>query len=376
MAQTQTQAVQQRPQQQRVGDFNRATRQSFITLPSQTWPGTAGQITRLDLPQTGFMGNLWLLLSLTVTTAAASTTTVGTYPGPMAANFVRRFRVYNNQGVELVNLTGFGLYLYNATLRSGFDQSINNADFSYGAASDPNSRFNVPPTSLPASSSETVRFAWCLPISWGFSLQAGLQLLQDPAIRYTLEITWGDVTDLYSATTGTVTITNASVEPTIDLYHVPARAEDLPRLSYTKTILEDTQALTTGTGENTYKFVTGNLATRIIQEFSNAPGGVRAPIAPSAITRRKLRYSQTQIPYDTSADIRLFMHRMNYGRDLPAGVYVDELSNPMMLPELVGTRDILNTARLTDMDIITTLSGVTLATGQLRTIREQLVANR
>jgi hypothetical protein len=376
MAQTTTQSVQQAPPARRMGDFNRATRQSIIQLPDQTYPGTAGQITRLDLPQTGFLGALWLKLVGTTTTAAASTTTVGTYPGPMPANFIRRIRVYNNQGVELVNVTGFGLYLYNATLRTGFDQAVDHADFSYGAASNPFARYFAGVSSLAASSTETWRFAWCLPIAWGFSLQAGLQLLQDPAIRYTMEITWGDATDLYSATTGTVTLSGVTLKPTIELYHVPAQAIDLPRLSYSKTILEDLQALTAGTGENTYKFVTGNLATRIIQEFSNAPAGVRAAILPASITQRRLRYSQTQIPYDQDPDTVLFRQRLLYGRDLPAGVYVDELSDPMGLPELVGTRDIINTARLTDMDIITTLSGVTLATGQMRTIREQLVANR
>lgn len=378
MAQTTTQAVQQRPQQ-RMGDFNRATRQSILQLPVQLYPGTSGQITRLDLPQTGFAGFLYMKLVGTTTTAAASTATAQTYPGAAPVNFLRRVRVYNNQGVELINLSGFGLYLVNAMLRTGLDQAVNHADFSYGAGNDPYNRYFDPPITLGASSSDTWRASWCIPIAWGFSLQAGLQLLQDPAIRYTLELTWGDATDLYSATTGTVTLSAVSVTPTIELYHVPAQAIDLPKLSYTQTILEDIQALQAGTGDNTYKFITGNMALRVIQEYSNTTDGTaatRAPIAPAAITVRKLRYSQTQIPYDQDADTQLFLQRLRYGRDLPAAVYVDELSSPMGLQELVGTRDIINTARLTDMDIVTTLSGLTLNAAQLRTIRFQLVANR
>jgi hypothetical protein len=46
------------------------------------------------------------------------------------------------------------------------------------------------------------------------------------------------------------------------------------------------------------------------------------------------------------------------------------------LPEMPTTRDVLNTSRLTDLQSIITLSGVTLSTGQLRTIRVQLSANR
>lgn len=368
-------------QQRRLGDFNRGTRQSWLVQPIQSYPGTAGQTTRLVLPQTGYGAGIQLLLQGTTTTAAASSTTVATYP-VLPFNFLRRIRVYNNQGVELINMTGYGAYLYQRTLRTCFDpaKATSSEPVALLGSASPSLRFFNPPSSLGASASETWKAMFYIPIVWGFSLQHGLQLWQDPAITYTVELTWGDATDLYSATTGTVSLSAVSVTPMVELYHVPPAGYDLPDLAFTKTVLEETQPLTSGSGDNTYSFVTGNVATRVIHELQN--GATTAPIQPTTaaaadqVTQVKLFYSQTQVPYIWDAASLQAHQRMVYGFDLPGGVYVHELSNAMGLPELVTTRDALNTARLTDMKFIYTLSGVTLNNGNLRTIKEQLVANR
>ena len=156
-------------------------------------------------------------------------------------------------------------------------------------------------------------------------------------------------------------------------------------MSFSKTTIVDTQPLLSGSGDNVYKFVTGNMASKILLEYVNIPAGVQTPIFPTGasanastnpITRIKLRYSQTQIPYDCDADTWLALQRWRYSQDLPGGVYVHELSMPNGLPELVGIRDILNTARLTDLDLIATLSGVSLSNAFVRGVREQLVKNR
>lgn len=364
----------------RVGDFNAATRQSLFTLPSlvpQT-PGTAGEILRRELPQSSFMAGLWCILRGTTTTAAASTATQKPYP-IVPFSFIRRIRIYNNQGVEFWNTSGYGAYLYQSCLRTGLDAATKYPDAQMITVPDPFTRYFKAPSTIAASTEDTWRCAFWLPITFGPGLSHGLQLLQDPAITYTIEITTGDTTDIYSATTGTVTLSAISFDMEIEQYSVPDEAIDFPRLAYSKTVLEDIQSIVTGTGENSYRFVTGNIATKIIHEWSNTTGGTEATrqaIAPASFTNMALRYAQTQTPYNENPDIHLWRQRALYGRDLPQGVYTWELGTPLMLPELVGTRDALNTARLTDLFTFTTLNGVTLNLGQLRTIREQLVANR
>jgi hypothetical protein len=192
-----------------------------------------------------------------------------------------------------------------------------------------------------------------------------------------MEITWGDVTDLLSSISGTPVLSaGTKIQVACELYQVPEEGIDFPNLAFTKTVLEDIQALSAGTGDNTYNFVTGNVLTKMIHEMSNIVSTNRQPIDPTTVSNFQLQYAQVQKPYVINPDIQLFRQRMLYGSDLPPGVYVHELSEALGLPEMPTTRDVLNTSRLTDLQSILTLSGVTLSTGQLRTIRVQLSANR
>lgn len=367
-------------QGRRVGDFNAATRQSLQTLTSlvPSTQGQAGVISRVELPQSSYFSGLWAIGSATVTAAAASTATAKPYP-VLPSSMIRRYRIFNNQGVEFWNTSGYGAYGYMRSCLYGFDPAVKHLDAQMVSIANAQSRYWVTPTNLAATESQEIRWAQWFPVTFGPGLSHGLQLLQDPAITYTLETTWGDLTDIYSATTGTVTFTNQQIRLFIEEYSVPDAAEDQPRLAYSKTVLEDITQLLTGTGENPYRFVTGNIATRILHELSNTSAGTeatRAAIPYANITNLALRYAQTQTPYNIAVDPFLFRMRALQGADLPQGWINWDLSNPLMIPQLPGTRDALNTARLTDLFTFITLSGVTLNLGQLRTIREQLVANR
>lgn len=383
MAQGMQQAPSRAPQ--RAGNFNAATRQTLINLPAQVYPGSAAQITRLDLPQTGFFAGIWLLLSGTVTTTSAQSAMAGTYP-VVPYGMLRRIRVYNNQNVELWNTSGYGAYLYDRTLRTEFDPAFQAPNIIpttaiLGGVANPFSRYYSAPGDLGASATGTFIGALWIPVVWGAPLQHGLQLAQDPAIRYSCELTWGDITDITVTTSGTPTLSNWQVIPVVELYQVPEEGIDFPNLAFTKTVLEDIQTISTGTGDTTYNFVTGNVLTRLMHELSNqvtfrSVASTRVPLSPAVITQLQLQYAQTQKPYVINTDVQLFRQRLLYGGDLPPAVYVHELETGMALPELPTTRDSLNTSRLTDLQSIITLSGASTTGAQLRTIREQLVANR
>ncbi len=260
-------------QPQRAGNFNAATRQTLINLPQQAYPGSAASITRLDLPQTGFFAGIWLLINGNIQTGSAATTTQGTYP-PVPYGLLRRIRVYNNQNVELWNTSGYGAYLYDRTQRTTFDPAFQADNIIpttaiLGGVANPFSRYYAAPGDLGASATGTFAGALWVPVVWGAPLQHGLQLAQDPAIRYSMELTWGDITDLTIATSGTPTLNSVTVTPVVELYQVPEEGIDFPNLAFTKTVLEDIQTITTGTGDTTYNFVTGNVLTRLMHELTN-----------------------------------------------------------------------------------------------------------
>jgi len=362
-----------------VGRFESDTRQQIITLSPMTPPnaGTAGQIVTQQLPTSGYLSAIWMLLQGTTTTTSAQSATVLAYPQP-PWNFVRKIRVYTNMGVELVNLSGYGLYLYQSALRTGLDIDTIVNSLTYAATDSGNntvkSRYLVHPTSLAASSSETWKAGYYLPIAWGTGGKAGLQLLQDDAVKYYLELTFGDLTDLYASTSGTPTLSNVSVTPMVETFSTPRNPANRPDLSYSKVILEETQPFDTGTGVTTFKMVTGNMVTQLIHELSN--GSTAKPLDPSEVTLLRMDYAQTQVPYNLNPDIQLLRQAFLYGRNFPQGCYIWELSEALGLKELPTMRDVIDTLMLTNLQSEITLSGVTPVSSKLRTIKEWLVPNR
>jgi hypothetical protein len=362
-----------------VGRFESDTRQQIITLSPMTPPnpGTAGQIVTQQLPTSGYLSSIWMLLAGTTTTTSAQSAVVGTYPQP-PWNFLRKIRVYTNMGVELVNLSGYGLYLYQRTQRSGLDIDTVVNSLTYAATDAGNntvkSRYLVHPTSLGVSSSETWKAGYYLPISWGTGGKAGLQLLQDDAVKYYLELTFGDLTDLYTSTSGTPTLSAVSVTPMVETFSTPRNPANRPDLSYSKVILEEQQPFDTGTGVTTFKMVTGNMVTRLIHELSN--GSTAKPIDPAEVSLLRMDYAQTQVPYNLNPDIQLLRQAFLYGQNFPQGVYIWELAEALGLPELPTMRDVIDTLMLTNLQTEITLAGVTPTSSKLRTIKEWLVPNR
>jgi len=362
-----------------VGRFESDTRQQIITLSPMTPPnlGTAGQIVTQQLPTSGYLSAIWMLLQGTTTTTSAQSGAIGTYPQP-PWNFVRKIRVYTNMGVELVNLSGYGLYLYQSLQRTGLDIDTIVNSLTYAATDSGNntvkSRFLVHPTALGVSSSETWKAGYYLPIAWGTGGKAGLQLLQDDAVKYYLELTFGDLTDLYASTSGTPSLSAVSVTPMVETFSTPMNPANRPDLSYSKVILEETQPFDTGTGVTTFKMVTGNMVTQLIHELSN--GATAKPLDPSEVTLLRMDYAQTQVPYNLNPDIQLLRQAFLYGRNMPQGCYVWELSEALGLKELPTMRDVIDTLMLTNLQSEITLSGVTPSNSKLRTIKEWLVPNR
>jgi hypothetical protein len=366
-----------------VGRFESDTRQQIITLTpmSPPTPGTAGQIVTQQLPTSGYLSSIWMLLQGTTTTTSAQSATVLAYPQP-PWNFIRKIRVYTNMGVELVNLSGYGLYLYQSCLRTGLDIDtiVNSLTYAVTDGATNNtvkSRYLVHPTSLAASSSETWKAGYYLPIAWGTGGKAGLQLLQDDAVKYYLELTFGDLTDLYASTSGTPTLSNVSVTPMVETFSTPRNPANRPDLSYSKVILEETQPFDAGTGVTTFKMVTGNMVTQLIHELSNSTSAnVAHPLDPVEVTLLRMDYAQTQVPYNLNPDIQLLRQAFLYGRNLPQGAYVWELAEALGLKELPTMRDVIDTLMLTNLQSEITLSGVTPNSSKLRTIKEWLVPNR
>lgn len=369
---------QKQAQAQRAGNFNGATRQNFIPGPVFTFPSGQTNLTQTQgLSQTGYGAAINIFVNGTTTTAAASSTTAANtvYPPP-PLGYLQRLRLYNNQGLDLFNVTGYGLYLWDITQRTHWDPlTAQVGQFVGGFTPTVFAQYFQAPSSIGASSTDTWFFALRLMMAWGENLQAGLQLMQDPSVQYFLELTCGSPSSIYSATTGTVSL-SATVTTELEIFSVPPSPADQPRLNYTQVVLEDLQTSGFSAGADwQYKVVPGNILCQVIHEF--AQGATLAPFSPANLSALKFNYSQVQVPYNSKSPFPYARQRRIYGRDLPPAVLVHELQAPNGFPELKGGRDLLNLAQLTDANsLVSIAAGAPLTSPQGRTVRTLLASNR
>jgi hypothetical protein len=357
------------------GNFNLATRGYTQQMTAMTYSanGTSSQ----DLPQTGFLHAIDLIFSVTLTVATGGFTPNSYIPCPLG--LVKRIRLTTNEGADIWNTSAWGAYLYNRTLRSGFDgikAHSGQFDYSTDGGLTPLSPWKAYETIPTGGSAKTATATYLFPIrlqiAWGEMDLTGLVLLQNPGVRFTLNIDWGATADIATSVTNT-TIT-ATVTPALECFLVPKDEDDYPDLGFAKTVLEDIAPLTQS-GVFSYQPPRGNTYTRIIQEFVNNPSSVNTPMDHSNVTNLGVVFSQTQnIVNDLSAN-RLYRQRRLYGQDLPSGVFVTELSLGMGVPEFPNGRDNLDTSQITDFQVNSTIgSGTTVSSGSfVRTVKEQLV---
>ncbi len=363
-------------------NFNATTR-SFTQIMTPMVMQATGTTTFADLPQSGYLAAIDLIFT---GTATADGTTGGanilTYPAP---NFglVKKIQLRTNQGADIWNTSAWGAYQYDRTLRSDFDPRTVPAN-TFPFTPDPSDAYWDPlPSNIAASGSTDFAFPVRLQLTWGEMLQAGLILLQNPGVRFTMSIDWGSATDLFTAATAAqVTLSNVSVTPYLQLFQVPQEDTNQPDLSLAKTVLEDILPIT-GTGVFNYQPPRGNTYTRLIQEFVNGPTtgylpmGYEAGSSATYVTLFQAIYSQTQNIMNTPVLNKLFEQRRLYGGSLPVGCYVHEFSLGNGVPEFPNGRDNVDTSQITDFNINTTLAGSSPTAGAfVRTVKEQLVVEQ
>lgn len=315
--------------------FNGNTRQKFIELPTLTKP-TGGGIVSIQLPKTGFLARLWLLVRGSV---------AGTLSNPNAlgmASVIRRIKLTANSGIDIFSVSGAG---YHYLLRECIDVGY----------VDPLGQCNA----RSAVTATTFILDAVVPVMINLKDPLGLLMLQNEQTILTLSVEFE--ADATVATGATVT---ATVEPRMELFTVPPDKADWPPLGTIHQILEDTQAVSAA-GDFTYNIPRGNI---LLQMFHGL--GIGASAA-DGFTAYKLRAQQSEYIYSASDVDHLTMEHYFYrGRARPlGGIYIDWMGTSGL--GVYGlTRDAFDTSKVTDLASVITASGA----GTLYTVRRQLVA--
>lgn len=316
-----------------AGGFVANTRRKIIQLPNLVRP-TGGGTSFINLPKTGLLA----VLHLAIRGSIAGTLTVPNALG--LASIISRVRVTLNSGIDLVNISGGG---YHYLLREAIGSEY----------IDPNGQSSA----RSAVTATAFNLDMTVPVSINDRDPLGLIMLQNEQTLVTLYVDW--TTDTTVATGATVT---GTVTPYLELFTVPVDPQDYPPLNIVHQVLEDQQQIS-GAGDYTYNWPRGNTYLQILHGFGIGTAGT------DAFTKFQVRVNQSDYLQNTDIPYLDLEFRKERGRARPAGgLFVDLLASSG-LGNFGLTRDVFNSALVTDLASVITASSA----GTLYSVRRQLV---
>lgn len=304
-----------------AGGFERNTRNKLAPVPVLTRP-TGGGITQTELPKLGLLGRIFLQISGSV---------AGTLSAPNALGFssiIKRVRLATNSGIDLFNVSGAG---YGYLLQPWLELNEHVAS--------PANQYNT------AVTATTFNLNMVIPVMLNQHDPIGMILLQNEQLQVILTVEWeADATVATGATvTGTAT-------PVLEFFTKPPDPVDMPRLDVIHQIIED-QITVSGAGDHIYNVPRGNTYLGL---FFGA--GINASPADSW-SRAIMRINQNDILYDVSPALATAMVGFRSGLTRGLGQIPFNLLGSDGLGDYGTARDFINTALLTDFQVVITATG-------------------
>src|SRR5215469_15255515 len=320
-----------------AGGFAVNTRRKILPLTGvitrPTGGGTWGPFT---LPKTGLLARLYLALRGTI---AGTLTT----PNPLGqASLISRFRLQANSGLDIVNISGASLqYMLRETIESEyvdpFGQSTARNAVAAGA-------FNIDAV---------------IPVAVNMRDPSGLIMLQNEQTIVNCYIDW--TPDATVATGATVTLTTGNLF--MEIFTVPPDPQDWPNLNIVHQVLEDQQQISAN-GDFPYNWPRGNTYMQILHGCGIGAAGS------DAFSKVAVRVNQSDYLQNTDPSYLDLEHRLFRGRPRPPGAILIDLAGSSGLGNYALARDLLNSALVTDLATVITVSS---APQTLYTVRRQLL---
>jgi hypothetical protein len=345
--------------------FRRATRQQEFLQPPLTVT-QFGQTVNFALPQSGFLSRIFLNFTGTITTGAGTPAgSWGTYP-PLPYALIRKIRIYTTEGVEIINISGWGLFLHNMRRK----RLQMNAQDLFSTFLNTNGRAALLSTNTgtpAASTAYTFTGSLEIPIYTDDIMMLGLLLLQSNDVRCNMEITFA-----YQADTGNVsgvTLTPAfNFTPMTEYFSLPQMNNAAgPNLQYVHSLYEEFFPFNNN-GDVIYRPTPGNIFLSLSGIIENNG----AQVATANINTLKVQYAQAVAPYYEQYVNALFKWKLDYGFVPPDGYFDYDFALGSGVPGFLDPRDWLDTSQQTDLQFTPNVSGLTLVNAQLRVVREQL----
>lgn len=319
-----------------AGGFAVNTRRKILPLTSQiTRPVGGGSFGPLTLPKTGLLARMYLALRGSV---------AGTLTAPNGLGFssiINRTRVQANSGIDIFNVSGAGyFYLLRNMLESEYVDPVGQTN------------------GTTAVTATTFTLDEMIPLALNMRDTTGLIMLQNEQTIVNTYIDW--LADTSVAGGATVTLTTGDLF--LEVFTVPPDAKDWPPLNIIHQVLEDQQQIAAA-GDFPYYWPRGNTYLQIAHGAGIGAAGA------DNFNRFAVRVNQSDYLQSTPVDYLDMEFRLQRGRARPAGgIFVDLLASSGL--GCYGlTRDMFNSALVTDLASVITATGATT----LYTDRRQLV---
>lgn len=348
--------------------FGSQTRHNRRTANPFTF--VAGQRETQAIQRVGYLARINYHFNGVMTVTLGGGTAALDGMGPW--NSLSRVRVAANSGTDLYNLSGFGAYLVEDVMTgkagyvmtdSGRPSALSYSGQVYQAGT--------------AAGANTWDFGATIPLAVNEESELGLILLQNELSS--IQLTFEYLQTLYSLVasqapilvTGAATaaLTNATIQPTLEYFSVPADKGARPDITWVHQLLESFQPIS-GVGDQTVNLLRENMYLGILHwvQLNNA-------LNTTDVDRWRIVFNKSETPYDQLKKDMLHEARMHNGRDNPVGVYFRDLYY-QGFPNFGGTRDFINGKATAEFEsIITIASSATLGSNasRLGTITRQLV---
>lgn len=310
------------------------TRLKKIPLTSRTSTNTAGETLTWDIPKTGILQNLYLVITGTLTGTPSTPNDLG------MANYIQRVRLIANAGINLIDVSGVG---YNYLMRDFIEHNVD-----VGALNEARDAVN----------SGTFNLSMFFPIALNARDQVGLIMLQNEDTQLRLEVQIGALTVLAND----FSATSVTVQPFLDIFTVPLDKKDHPRFDFAHTWNEE-QTTISGTGDYTWNWPRGNIYCSVVHGL-----GVGATGA-DGFTNAQLRVNQSEYLYDVTPNFLTLEFYRSRGRARELGMLPFDFLSQSGLGNYGSARDLLDSRQLTDIDSVITVG----TAGTLYTVKRQLV---
>lgn len=321
-------------------------------------PYVQGQPAFIEMARAGYLATIWLRFKGKLNCTHPSKTSYT--PAPLAPyTLINRLQVVINGNQTVWSTSGVGAYLQNITNAINYvmDQPGNSA-----------APFSVGTAVSAAGADNDVIFTLKLNVSINDRDTIGLIQLQNDATALKVQVEAAGPGALMTDTDITSTLSGVW-EILTETFTIPAEPENRPVLAFLHQVIEQGYPINNN-GVNSQLLQRGNTYRRLINflQLNGQPA--------DALERLSLTYNQTTTHYDMFGSSFKVLQRERYGRDLPAGAYVWDLTY-QGIPNMPGNRrDLIDSSRISElMQRVTVADSAVLGANnnRLSIVSDQLV---